>query len=361
MAHRPATAVPAGARDLTQGNPDPALLPDLGRAVRELRPLQRLYGEPGHSEELLRLAGADFASDGIPFNHLLVVGGALDGMERALAAHLRQGDRVVVEDPGYPAISDLLLALGLVAQPVPVDDAGYLPEALEAALRGTVRALISTTRAQNPTGAAVDEERARELRAAIARRPDVLLIEDDHAGLVAGAPMIPLCAASPERWAVVRSVSKSLGPDLRLAVMAGDAVTISRVEGRQQLGVGWVSHLLQDLVVALWQDTATQQLLRRAAEDYAERRQALIRALGERGLTGHGRSGFNVWVPVPDEAAAVRSLLDAGWAVAPGERFRHSSGPAVRISIGSLRPEETPALAETLALLPDRRSRTRLA
>ena len=39
-------------------------------------------------------------------------------------------------------------------------------------------------------------------------------------------------------------------------------------------------------------------------------------ALTERGLRAHGRSGLNVWVPVPDEGAAVRRLADAGWAPA---------------------------------------------
>jgi DNA-binding transcriptional MocR family regulator len=361
VSHHTPAVVPSDARDLSQGNPDPSLLPDLGPALARLRPKQHLYGEPAHTPALLELGAAELQLEGVPVDHLVAVGGALDGIERALVARLRPGDRVALEDPGYPAIHDLLLALGLVPEPVPIDERGYIPEALESALRRPLAALVITPRAQNPTGAALDEARARELNELLGRRGDVLVIEDDHAGPVSGRPLAALSSAPPERWAFVRSVSKSLGPDLRLALMAGDPVTISRAQGRQQLGTGWVSHLLQDLVVELWRDPAVGRLLERAGAAYAERREALVRAFAEHDLAAQGASGFNVWLPVPDEQAAVRRLLEAGWAVAAGERFRHRTGPGIRISIGRLLSEEAPRLAEALALSTHPSTRTRSA
>ncbi len=75
-------------------------------------------------------------------------------------AHLRLGDRVVVEDPLYPPIRDLLLALGLVPVPVAVDDLGLIPELLQAAVADGVDAVVAVPRAQNPLGAAFDEQRS---------------------------------------------------------------------------------------------------------------------------------------------------------------------------------------------------------
>src|SRR5437870_1582952 len=95
---RAALPLPAGARDLSRGNPDPALLPDLRRALRSLRPAARLYGEPAAVPALLDLARERLCSDGIPSQSLCVVSGALDGIERVLAVHLRPGDRVAVEN-----------------------------------------------------------------------------------------------------------------------------------------------------------------------------------------------------------------------------------------------------------------------
>ena len=175
------------------------------------------------------------------------------------------------------------------------------------------------------------------------------MLEDDHAGPIAGADAHTLCDAGRARWAVVRSVSKSLGPDLRVAVLTGDATTVARVEGGTIVGMRWVSHVLQQLVVALLGQRGMAARLRKASRSYAQRRDALVEALGARGIDAHGRSGLNVWVPVADEAETVSLLLDRGWAVTAGQRFRLQSEPAIRICIASLAPTDALELADAIA------------
>jgi len=341
--------VTAGARDLAEGNPDPAWLPDLRPALRRAPGPSGLYGGPSFLPALRTLAARQLAQDHIPIASLAVVGGAMDGVERVLQAHLRPGDRIAVEDPGYAGVLDLAGALGLVPQAVSLDDFGVRPEALQSALAAGARAVILTPRAQNPTGAAFDEDRARALRTVLDRHPDVLLVEDDHAGPVAGTPALTLAHARKPRWAVVRSVSKSLGPDLRLAILAGDATTVARVEGRQALGAGWVSHVLQGAVASLWMSAATDRLLRDAAQAYSRRRRALLDALARHGVAAQGRSGFNLWIPVREEAATIAGMAAAGWAIRAGEPYRIQSPPAVRITISSLTLDEVPRVAAALA------------
>jgi DNA-binding transcriptional MocR family regulator len=345
-------ALPAGVRDLSDGNPDPALLPDGDAALRKLGSIARLYGEELNDPKLLELAREQFRADGLPAEHVSIVSGALDGIERVLREHLRPGDRVAVEDPSFTGILDLLNALSLVPVPVPVDDQGLLPSDLKRTVR-SCEALIVTPRAQNPTGAALTPRRARELRAVLTARPELVLIEDDHAGAVAGADYVTLIDRTRATWAVVRSVSKSLGPDLRLALVASDARTHARVEGRQTLGIRWVSHILQRLVAALWRDRTPA----RAGRVYTERRNALLRALNERGIRAHGASGLNVWIPVSEESATVQALLQMGWAVKAGERYRIATAPAIRVTISTLEPREAVRFADDLArvIAPARR------
>src|SRR5512135_1344317 len=341
-----------GVRDLSRGGPDPALLP----AVPSPSGRHWSYGDPAVDPRLLDAARAKLSADGLVPPALTLAGGALDGIERVLGAHLSPGDRVAVEDPGWGNLLDLLAVLGLVPEPVPVDDDGPLPDGLGRALARGARAVVVTSRAQNPTGAALSAARAAELAPLL--RPDVLLVDDDYAAEVAGASAVPLAAAHPGPWAVVQSVSKAYGPDLRLAVVAGDEDTVDRVESRQRLGPGWVSHLLQEVVCALWADPAVAARLAAAERAYARRRAALVAALAGHGVAAHARSGLNVWVPVVDEDGTVARLRAAGWAVAPGARYRLRSGPGVRVTVAELPPGRAPALAADLAAAarPRRRS-----
>ena len=65
---------------------------------------------------------------------------------------------------------------------------------------------------------------------------------------------------------------------------------------------------------------------------------------------------MHVWIPVREEAFAVRHLLDAGYAVQPGERFRLRTRPAVRVTTATLPPDEAEPLADALAAAATGRS-----
>ena len=381
--------IPEGVRDLSDGNPDTALLPDLRQAAAEAAQAHEtqpvMYGGPALDPRLRALAEASFAADGVPVgpdgrsaagavgsaggvgpsdpsdpvDAVGVASGSLDAIERIFLAWLRPGDSVAVEDPGWGSLLDLLPALGLKPVPVAVDDDGPLVADVARALEEGARGLVVTSRAQNPTGAAVSAERASALRAVLSEHPDALLVEDDHGHGIVDLPCRLLCAGPDGRavtrhWAVVRSAAKSLGPDLRVAVFAGDTETLDRVRGRQRLGAGWVSHLLQRTVAGLWaaEDSA------RAAGSYRARRDGLLAELAERGVPAQGRSGLNVWIPVADETAVVTGLLQRGWAVSPGVRFRLGSPPGVRVTVSTLSEAELPRFAADVAAVLRGRGRS---
>jgi DNA-binding transcriptional MocR family regulator len=348
---RPTTQPPPARGDLSLGFPDPALLPSIRPALASIDLDHKLdiASLDANDPDLLALGATSFENDGIAGAAIGVVAGALDGIERVLNAYLRPGDRVLIEDPAYPPLRDLLSALGLTEVGVAVDDDGFKPEAFEVALGRGALAVVTTPRAQNPFGSALAPDRAAELRAGLAGRPDTLIVEDDHASVVAGAPYTSLIPDQHPRWAVLRSVSKVLHPDMRLAFLAGDETTVARVEGRQWLGPRWVSHILQATVASVLGGSEFPGLADAARDTYATRRNALIDALAEHGIEAHGRSGLNVWIPVTEEATVVSHVRNAGWLVLAGERCRIATPPAIRVTTAMLPEDDAPELAGVIA------------
>jgi len=96
---------------------------------------------------------------------------------------------------------------------------------------------------------------------------------------------------------------------------------------------------------------------------YAGRGAALRSALAAHGITASGRSGFTCWVPVADEDGVATALARgddppgppregmaaAGWAVAPGQRFRIAAPPGVRISFARLAEADAASFAAEFA------------
>ncbi|HWC39867.1 MAG TPA: aminotransferase class I/II-fold pyridoxal phosphate-dependent enzyme, partial [Acidimicrobiales bacterium] len=143
--------------------------------------------------------------------------------------------------------------------------------------------------------------------------------------------------------------SKSLGPDLRLAVVLADATTSARVAVLQQATTGWVTWLVQRLAAMLLDDADAERSRAAARRCYTERRTAFKEALGGQGIEVRGSSGYNVWVPVSHEASTVQALLAVGWAVRAGEVFRIESPPGLRVTVAELAPERAADLAADLA------------
>ena len=142
------------------------------------------------------------------------------------------------------------------------------------------------------------------------------------------------------------SMSKAIGPDLRIAALFGDRETIDAVKARQAVGPGWVSHLLQrvaGVVISQHEETFA-----RATETYARRRDGFVSRLEASGLGVRAPSGLNVWVPVPDPGSAVAACLEAGYAIRSGDAFVLDDTRAVRITTSRMTPEQAEDVSRIL-------------
>jgi len=343
--------------DLADGNPNPQWLPDPVQVMAGMRSAigPFLYGDDTILPALREHGHAWLTPDCPPGWMLELTHGAVDAMERLATAHLVPGDKVAVEDPCFLGTINALRLAGMQTVGVDIDEAGMRPDALAAALSKGARAVLLTPRAHNPTGWSLTARRAQALQQVLAAHPDVLVIVDDHFALLAETAYHHPIPASTTRWALVRSVSKGLGPDMRLAFVASDPETAARLRTRLAPGMSWVSHILQAIVAACLASPEVRQLVDQARDQYAARRQELHTALLDQGIdVPMPTGGFNVWVPLARYTTKgakdmAYALAKKGWLVRIGSAFDvDGASQAIRVTVSKLQDAQAARFARDL-------------
>jgi DNA-binding transcriptional MocR family regulator len=340
-------------RDVGTGNPDPARIPDPTPALATLTGRPVLYGEPVIDAQLDDWAREWVAADLDADFRITITSGAVDAVERLLAQALMRDDAVALEDPCFLASIHTVRLGGYRAVPVAVDEEGMTVDGLRQALDAGIRAVICTPRAQNPTGVSLSPARAADLRAVLADHPYALIIEDDHFSMLSERPYESLIGPGHQRFALVRSVSKFLGPDMCLAIAATDPDTAERLAMRLSPGTTWVSHLLQRLALAQLTDAGVRAEIAAAGAHYAERNAAFTARLHAHGLDAPASDGLSLWLPLPLPAqVVVERLMRRGWLARTGDEFalheRAAPSHHLRLTVHDLSDEDAALLVSDL-------------
>jgi DNA-binding transcriptional MocR family regulator len=311
-----------------------------------------LYGESTLLSQILDY-GRGWFEGACPAEYdITLCNGAIDTIERMMAAHLVPGDKVVVEDPCYLSSANAIRQAGMQVVGAAVDECGMRPEALQRALGKGAKAVLVTPRAHNPTGASITAERAAQLKMILQGYPSVMLMEDDHFSLLAITEHHSVIPESTYNWAIFRSVSKGLGPDLRMAFVAADKESVKRINTRLAPGMSWVSRVLQSLVYTCLTKKTFKEHLQKAKENCALRRNILLKALAENGIEAlQCQDGLNVWVYTQGDPKAVTyAMAHRGWLVRPGSSFDiQQDSQALRVSVQSIEPDIAHRFALELA------------
>lgn len=286
---------------------------------------------------------------------IAVVPGAQTGLNALLSLLARPGDTVLTEPLTYPGLIGAARQHGLTMAPVASDADGPLPDALdEAAIRYGARLFALTPTLQNPTCITISEQRRREL-VAVARRRDLVLIEDDPYSLLAGDAPPPLAALAPERTWHIATLSKVLTPGLRTAFIvmpegADDAPFLDALRATALMP----APLMTALATHWIRIGVAKDLLEGVRREAAER-QVLARGILPETMQGHPYA-LHVWQPLPahwERSRLIERARTAGLGVMAADAF--STGgqapDAIRIALGAI-PERA-RLAEALRLLAE--------
>ena len=256
-------------------------------------------------------------------DRVLITGGAHQAIAAALAGLSRPGDAVLIEQLTYAGTCHIAERLGLHLEGLALDEDGLVPEALDAAARTSrARLLFTNPTLHNPTTATMSVER-RAVIAALARRHDLIVIEDDVYGHLPEQRAPALATLAPERTIHLTSASKSIAPGLRCGMLLAPAALYPPIADAQH-DLFLICPPLMAELFARWVANGTAGRLAEQQRLEARARQAIAREV----LAGHpfqtAPSSYHLWLPLPTPwrtAEFMATLAERGVAVEPGSAF----------------------------------------
>jgi 2-aminoadipate transaminase len=332
-------AMRSNAIPLSGGTPDPTLFPvrALGRmwhralAVEDPKFLQ--YGSPQGDPNLRAWIAAHCSSVGIAARpeDVLITSGTQQAIDLVTRTLVAPGEYVLVESPTFLTALDVFEGRGANLIGVPVDTDGMRVDVAAALIeRYRPRLIYTIPTAQNPTGASMSEERRRQL-ASIARRHNILVLEDDTCSEFCydgEAPSAVKAYDSGGHVLFARSFSKTVIPGLRVGCIVAHGPVMGRLVEAKLVTDRFTSPLIQR---TLWRYLSSKQYgrdLRVAKDTYRRRRDTVLRVLEASMPAGvtwtRPTAGFNLWVTVPEDVPArdaFNEALKEGVACGLGDLF----------------------------------------
>ncbi|MGO6685011.1 aminotransferase-like domain-containing protein [Rhizobium leguminosarum] len=207
----------------------------------------------------------------------------------ALIVHtlLRAGDRVWLENPGYPPTRELFRHMQIATVPVPVDRDGLVVSDGIRQAPGA-RAAVVTPAHQSPLCVSLSLPRRQALLDWAAGN-DAWIIEDDYDGeyRYVSRPLPALQSLDREgRVLYAGTFSKVLFPSLRLAYLIAPEAEVARFEEMTEAMAAGSPELTQAVVTAFITEGHFARHIQRMRRLYAERREMTAAGL-ESVLAGH--------------------------------------------------------------------------
>ena len=332
--------------EMTQNSP--ALGPHgaaLGDSLRSLAAARNGNALLGYNSEIgplaHRQAGAQWLSRvglNVSADDVIIVGGAQSALLSTLQSFSHAGDPVLLEALTYSQLIDGVHFTQRRGVAVALDDKGITPDALDAACTASgAKLLFLVPTLQNPTIGVMSLAR-RQAIVDVARRHDLLIVEDDVYGYLIKDRPAPITSLAPERTIYITSASKSLAPGLRVAWVTAPRHHLSRLA--EAVRITTVTQpALTGAVVSQWiEDGRAEDLLLWQRQETAARYEIAAKYLDGMDWRGHA-AAFHVLLHLPppwqadDFAARARQI---GITVSPLTPFAvqaNDAAQAIRITL----------------------------
>ena len=288
-------------------------------------------------------------------NDILITDGCQQALDLVLRVLGREGDAILVENPSYLGLLDIISSHRMIPVGAPTDEQGLVVDKLEPLiLRYQPQLMYIVPNFQNPTGVTMPLER-RQALLNLAHKYNMPILEDNiHQELYYQAPP-PVSLASLDSGATslvfhASSYSKVLMPGVRLGYLLAPPALQKRISTMKQATDISSSALNQRALHVYLQSGHFEMHLEKVRNAYRVRRDTMLEA-AERYLPDTAtwqvpEGGLYLWVKLttygPGAIDFYTKALDYGVSFAIGSVFfAYQPSPyTIRLNFASCTPEE---------------------
>lgn len=319
----------------------------------DLEAMLRYQPHGGRWHERRILAGYHTKAIGpVRAEDLLMTSGGQHGLAIVAMALLKPGDAVAVDALTYPGFRAVAELRGLELVPIATHQGVMNPDQLERRCQSRrLRAAYLMPTVHNPLGSVMDRA-TRQRIVTIARRHDLILIEDGAYGFLHPAAPPALSQLAPQRTVYIGSFSKNLATGLRIGYVAGTEGFTDPLIAAIRATTWNVPALISALVTGWIEDGTLAEKERHRRQDGAMRQRLCCDVLGD-AVQGHPNAGF-AWLPLPAgqrAAPIITRLKQEGIAISGAEPFATTTAvpQALRLAFGGIDPDRLPGIFARIA------------
>lgn len=287
---------------------------------------------------------------------IMITAGTQNALAIILSSIFQTGDKIGVAELSYPAFKTLAKMLGIRLIPISLDQDGIVPESMEQVCKNEgLKAIYCIPECHNPTTCSMTLQR-RQAVADLAKKYNVLILEDAINTFMGDLDATPLAALAPEQTLHICSVAKSLCAGLRIAFLVVPPKYCEAVhQGIYNIDM-MTAPINMEIVAQLIEAGIAERVMQERRVLAVKRNQLTDEILAEYEVEGTCYNNYR-WLRLPngwtgklfEEAAFKRGVQ-----VFCAERFAVGSGnvPA-GVRIGICAPSDEEELTRGLTILND--------
>jgi DNA-binding transcriptional MocR family regulator len=237
--------------------------------------------------------------------NLVLTSGAQHALSIIIAGLSEPGDIILTEQLSYPGIQATASRLHRrQVIGIEMDDQGIIPEQLElVCARYKPRFLLTVPNLHNPTGITVPESRREEI-VAVARKYDLIIIEDDVYCHLTETPPKAYVSMAPDMTCYVSSMTKSIASGLRTGTIVAPEEYVRRLSATLQSSIWMIAPLMARVNSHLIESGQLPKIFKEERIEIAKR-QNLARDIFKDFICSANLEAPYLWLTLPESWTSV--------------------------------------------------------